>query len=638
MDHSFSDRGPRAGDDVSMETGLRKATKFFIENEKAISDYAGQAGLIFEMGKAWTFDMEKRRGTFDPIFFYDRGFSAAECMWATCREIEHLLDWCRDPEGYVELYRRIEKGRRLDLLYYYINDILATREVDRRFPAHRETRDYFYGSVLFPRLDYSSAPKHLQFITALLRERMMPGEVLNLGGKVRSAVNLIRNIDGQGTDLIDLVTDSTAKPRDRFNLIRDYIEPLYERFFQEDVQERKIQQKERADWSSEAGKGESAEGGSRGTDRGYIEDEVLKEGSKTSRKIEQNPPSDEDLFVIEYNEANDKLPHVFSPKGAREEIEKEINRQLEENRSAEQMAKEQFRSRHGVTAEEAEDYAEEYRKIEPHVLPLRMLFERIISTRKEVKRRLKERTDEGVIIDPSLIAQAYIDAQSGILSSRTQLKVMRQEFDENKPRDFEFTLICDLSGSMNENWPGGKSHEQKSSSILITEALDEFEKKLKEERLDKVVDLHVLTEVRGFHSEDEELKPLSDSIDFHTRVRISRRLDSCTGGRTADYKSLARVVASIDPETKKRIEDRDLKKVLILITDGGSDDVSLTAEAKKRLTGVGVIAKAIQIGKASNQDIKKFKHVWRRDGSPCKDVSQLVTTIEKLLEDFLRDL
>ena len=53
---------------------------------------------------------------------------------------------------------------------------------------------------------------------------------------------------------------------------------------------------------------------------------------------------------------------------------------------------------------------------------------------------------------------------------------------------------------------------------------------------------------------------------------------------------------------------------------------------------LGVIAKAIQIGKPANQEIKKFKHVWRRDGSPCKDVSQLVRTIEKLLEDFLKDL
>ena len=243
-----------------------------------------------------------------------------------------------------------------------------------------------------------------------------------------------------------------------------------------------------------------------------------------------------------------------------------------------------------------------------------------------------------MIIDPSMIAQTYIDAESGILNSRTQLKIKREEFDEHKPKDFEFTLITDLSGSMNENWPGGKSFEQKSSTILIIEALDEFEKKLREERLEKVMDLHVLTEVRGFHSGDEELKPLSDSIDFRTRVKISRRLENCTGGRTAEYKSLARAAAAIDGETKRRIADGSLKKVLILITDGGSDDVALALEAKKKLVAAGVIAKAIQIGQVGSKDAKKSRHVWHRDGSPCRDVSRLVGTIEGLMEDFLRDL
>ena len=283
------------------------------------------------------------------------------------------------------------------------------------------------------------------------------------------------------------------------------------------------------------------------TDRGYIQTDSNR---------------DEDYFAQEYDESEEKIPHVLTPREAREEIEKEIRRRQEDNKSPEQIAKEQFRSRYGVSAAEIEDYSEEYKKIEHQIKPLRGVFERIIATRKEIKRRLKERTDQGVIIDPSMIAQAYIDAWGGIVSSRTQLKIRREEFDEHKLREFEFTLICDLSGSMNENRPGGKSYEQKLATILIMEALDEFEKKLKEERLEKSVDLHVVTEVRGFHADDEELKPLSDTLDFSTRVRIAHRLENCTGRRTADYKSLAQVAAKIDKETKKKIENGDLKKVL----------------------------------------------------------------------------
>ena len=629
---------PVAEEDGKGEKAAPAGSRFFTEYESAITDYAGQAGLTFEAGDSWTFDMQRRWGTFDPSFFLSKSYTEAEIMWAACHEIEHFLDWLRDPEGYALLFARTAEERRLDLLYHYINDITANREEDRRFPAHWETKEQLYAGKYFQRVDYTPIPKHLQLISAMVRERMLPREEVFLSPDVRAALQALRNVDGQGTDLIDLVTDPTARPRDRFGLVRDYIEPVYERFFQEDLAARKKEEKAGADGETETIRQESVEGGSRGSDKAYVPRDDTQKGNKRPRERKRGPKDDEDFFALEYDESLERLARVFSPREAREEIEKEIARQREENKSPEQAAREQFRSEYGVSAEEVEDYAEEYKKIERHIDPMRRVFERIISTRKETRRRLRERTDQGVILDPSMIAQAYIDASTGILNSRTQLKVMKQEFDENKPKDFEFTLICDLSGSMNENWPGGKSYEQKSSAILITEALDEFEKKLKEERSEKLVDLHILTEVRGFHSEDEELKPLSDSIDFATRVRISRRLDNCTGGRTADYKSLARVVAAMDHDTKTRLKDRDLKKVLILITDGGGDDPSLALEAKKRLVDLGVIAKAIQIGKPGNQDIRKFRHVWRRDGSPCKDISQLVGTIERLLEDFLKDL
>jgi hypothetical protein len=599
---------------------IYRANKFFAENEQAISDYAQQSGLLFEPGNHWTIDIRNNRGTYDPMFFIDRGYTATESMWATCHEIEHLLDWRRDPEAYAALYARTQKERRFDLLYHCINDIMANREEDRRFPAHWETKEYLYAYKLLPRIDYCSAPKHVQFINAMLRGKVLPEEEIDLLPDVRAAIEKIKNIDNEGTDLIALASDPTAGPQDRFDLIRDYIEPVYERFFEEDVKEAKKKEMKKHDSDSDALKVETTEAGSRATKKGFIE----------------NP--DEDHFTVEYDELDNMLLRAFSPEEARQKIEEEIKRRREEDRSPEEIAKEQFNSQYGVSTEEVEDYADEYRKIEHQVEPLRGVFEQIIATRKEIKRRLKERTNQGVIIDPSMIAQSYIDVRSSILDSRTQLKVRKEEFDEHKLKEFEFTLICDLSGSMNENWPGGKSYEQKLSAILITEALDEFEKKLKDERLEKTVDLHVLTEVRGFHAQDEELKPLSDSISFSTRVNISRRLEDCTGSNTADYKSLAEVVAKIDTKTKMKIEDGDLKKVLILITDGGSDDISLALEAKKRLIEAGIISKAIQIGKPGKNDIEKFRHVWQQDGSPCKDVSYLVQTIKKLLEDFLKDL
>jgi len=601
---------------------IRKAALFFRENERAIADYAQRSGLVFEPGERWTIDVENGRGTFDPIFFMRRGYTSAETMWAVCHEIEYIRDWRKDPEAYALLYAKAEKERRTGLLYHYINDILANREEDRRFPAHRETREYLYQVKLLPRVDYTKAPRHIQFIKGMLRERVVPKEPVVLSPDVRAALEKLKNYDDDGTDLIELATDPTVVPRNRFLLVRDYIEPVFEALFQRDMEDSKKKKDESRD-GSEALNEETMEGGSHSPAKGFIESALS---------------GDEDNFSEEYDEAEEVLPQGFSPDEAKDEIEKAIQRLKEDERSPQQIAQDQFKVEHGVTVEEAEDYAEEYRKIEYHVQPLRDIFGRIIATRKESRRRLKERTDQGVIIDPSMIAQAYIDIPGGVPGSRTQLKIKKEEYDEHKLSEFEFTLVCDLSGSMNENWPGGKSYEQKLSAILIVEALDEFEKRLKEERLEKSVDLRVRTEVRGFHVADEELKSLSDSIDFAGRVRISRRLENCTGTHTADHTSLVRRAAGTDVEAEEKIMRGELRKVVILITDGGSDDVSLAREAVNRLTEKGIIVGALQIGRAGKSDSDKFKEIWQRNGSPCRDVSQLVHVIEPLLERFLEGL
>ena len=103
----------RDGDELkegAKKVGIARAARFFSDHEQAIRDYAGQAGLSFEPGDSWTMDLEKGRGTFDPAFFYDRGFTETESMWAVCHEIEHFLDWLRDPKAYGDLFSRPKKS------------------------------------------------------------------------------------------------------------------------------------------------------------------------------------------------------------------------------------------------------------------------------------------------------------------------------------------------------------------------------------------------------------------------------------------------------------------------------------------------------------------------------------------------
>jgi hypothetical protein len=581
------------------------AEEFFSEHGQAIEDYAESAGLEFRAGKGWAIEMQSGRATYDPRFFAEKGYTAGEAMWAVCHEVEHFRDWRKDPETYTRLFSRMKSLRRIHLLYNCLDDIMVNRQVDRRFPSHKKAKEGLYREKLFPGTDYSDKPKHIQFAYAMLREKMLPEEILSIDPEVRAEVEKLKNIDGQGSDLISMVSNPTAEPKERYEIIGDYIEPIFEKFYQEDLEKKKQEKKEKG----EGGEGEDGE-----------------------------PQAGEFDFSDDYDDFDGKIPRPVPIKDAKDALDKEVKRKRDEAQAEKDAAKNQFEKQHGVSLQEVQRYRQDYEKIKQYIEPLRQIFEKIISERKEFRRRLKERTDQGAVLDPSLLTQAYIDAKAGILDSRTQLKVKKVEFDEKKPNNLEFTVIFDLSSSMNENRPGGKSYEQRMSGVLIMEALAEFEENLKKERLEKSLDLHVFTEARGFASEDEELKPMSDEISYKDRVKINKRLSNCNGGSTKDYESLAKVDATVTPEVSAKIAKGDLKKIIILITDGGSDDTRQAIKEKGSLNQAGVVAKAIQIGKPSAGDRTKFKTVWQNDGSRCPDVSQLVPTIQKLLQDFLNQL
>src|SRR4030042_458929 len=250
------------GEIAARENTIFNAEEFFEAHGKAIEDYAQERGIVFRRGKKWAISMERGEATFAPKFFAEKGYSAAERMWATCHEIEHFRDWRKDPEAYSRLFARMKHSRRIHLLYDCLDDIMVNREVDRRFLVHQQTKDFLYKNKLFPDVNYSSRPKHLQFVYTMLREKMLPGEILTLDPEVRKKVEKLKDIDGQGTVLINLVSDPDAKPADRFEIIRDYIEPIYEKFFQEDVEKRKQQE----------GKGKADKGAAK-SGEDYFEDE-----------------------------------------------------------------------------------------------------------------------------------------------------------------------------------------------------------------------------------------------------------------------------------------------------------------------------------------------------------------------------
>jgi uncharacterized protein YegL len=278
-------------------------------------------------------------------------------------------------------------------------------------------------------------------------------------------------------------------------------------------------------------------------------------------------------------------------------------------------------------------YRNIYREVEPLIAPLRKIFERIIQNRKERVRRLSKLREDGVMMKPEMLAQAYADTVSGV-TPRAEAAYETTERDVSKPNDLEVTLIADLSGSMK----GEKAAEQCKSAVLIMEALSEFEENLARERAERSVDLRVETEIRGFGSDETDLKAMSGELPFKDRVRVAAALREPNGDSTNDFLSLQAVLASVDNVKKNKMTDGDLRKLVILITDGGSSDMIAAKTAKEKLTEIGVIAKAIQIGEASESDQITFRNIWGADGAGIAKVAYLPEMIESLLSVFLKDI
>ena len=231
---------------------------------------------------------------------------------------------------------------------------------------------------------------------------------------------------------------------------------------------------------------------------------------------------------------------------------------------------------------------------------------------------------------PEMLAQAYADILGGA-TPRADLDYETVERDIKKPNDLEVTLITDLSGSMR----GEKAAEQTKTAVLIMEALAEFEDELKRERAERAVDLRVSTELRGFGSDEFELKALSDTLPFKARIAAMRAMHNPNGSATNDFLSLGAVLKQVDEEKKKKMGEDAMRKLVILVTDGESSNESAAKRAKDALAASGVIAKALQIGSVTEEEWNMFHRVWGNDGAHLGQISELPTRVEELLKDFL---
>lgn len=320
------------------------------------------------------------------------------------------------------------------------------------------------------------------------------------------------------------------------------------------------------------------------------------------------------------------------------ELEKKI-KETKEQQSEGARQKAGYEAEHGVSQKDIADYAEEYRKIERYIEPLRQIFRRIIEQRKIPVRHLAALREEGVMIDPGLVAQTFMDVRACIENPKTMKDFEGTLIDENVPTNFEITVVADRTGSMKS---GTKIPEQRRSSVLLMEALKEFSD-MTEDQGPLAIGLGVRSEVLSFGDSPqrtEVLKPLSKELTERQRVGVFKSLAIADSGRNNEEVMLANILTSIqleavtDPTYIDKIKIGKLRKFVIILTDGIVGNFSATRAGLDRLRELGVVVAGVGMTRGGEDAVKTYAP----NGRVCYDVSNLPKTLEEMLSEYLGTL
>lgn len=634
-------KGSSKKSETTLDRAMRERCEEFQKRyEKQINAYFGTPDVAFTLkpGEGAYIDLENIRVNIDPAMLFEYGMSDAEALFVNFHEAEHFRDMLENPDVYERNFERIKQAteihpafpKALHKLFNCVDDILVNKQVMRRWNSGTGVKNALYPK-LFASADLSKdpatgapIPRHRQFMYALLRQAMLPEETVTIAPEVTDAIENVRKSLGGGTDMISFITDREVMERTLvkinqgrakekkesidsvqfryFQMWREVV-PIFEELYKKDLQDRKTQSK------PDKGKGEGAKPG---------EDEP---------QAGEGDPFGGDPFegsIPDPIDQEDAIPGA----GA-------LNRRIADKK------KKALEDALGVSKEDFDAYKRDFSAVEAYIDQLSRVFDQVIERRKSVRRVLRKSVKEGVMLDPRKAATALAEMRAGHDDPQVMLDFEKKETLRNLPSEFEFTLVCDGSGSMKGN---EKEALQRKLAVLVTEALTEFQARLeKERRRGEDIRLDIKTEVRMFSNDDYEVKRMSNTLAHSDRVRMHKFLRALPGGgnnESATFEAIEKERFLSDMERKLR--EGEMKKVILFLTDGETDAAAIRRHMKhledrvgekKPGEGNGLVIAGIGFGEG-----RSAVETYKPNGYYAESLDQVPEIFQKFLEEIIDTL
>ncbi len=639
-----SDSENRTGESEkeSLKSPHREAVEF-VEKYRDFFEHYARGRVNFEPAPAgldtFAFDFKTDKIFLNSRFYKDRGFSEEKTSFATLHEIEHFLEkkeMLGEESGDKKFKRYLKQIKESEAYSLMDNCVADVRE--NRAVVQKTTRDFrnietgLYKEDLFPELDFTERPKHIQFCEAILREARVPDEKCVVSPEVRKKLDALKNVKTESAqDFLSLLTNSDVPMSLRVALQNEHIWPIVKGLLEKDIKDKRGGKKEKE-------KGKS--GKSKGAKKKKKGEKEKKESGEKTAKDEGEPTGEKDpnkIFKDDYEKAKKRAPHAASI----EEIEKAFEKWQETKKENPfEKADNEYAERLGVKKEDLQRYRNIVKNLEKIRNPetsvsviqeLRELIAKIIAKRMKPAPAPRYPVEEGEeLVDPAELVSQF---QVGNLEPKVWETYEIKEKKGKKFGEVEITLVCDRSGSME----GAKLVEQQKAAVLMMEALKEFADACYEEKINMAHPLEVRSEIYSFQATDKDAKPLkimSKELGEKERIEITAVLSSAPGESTTDFIPLEKIEAGLDENLKRKITEGEVKKIVIIFTDGASDHVQRVKNILEKLRKDGVIA----VGVGITEEGKVALDTYAPDARLAETAEKLPLVLGELLKEHLTDI
>jgi hypothetical protein len=567
----------------------------------------------------------------DPTFWFRAGYKSSDAVvYGIFHEpAAHIKIIVNEPALNERIKAFERKGKEHAVFNNIFEDIAGNNLIHAALPRMRGVAAQLYSERLTPSNDLREMPRHMQFLTKILRQEMIPDSETAVLPEVDTAIAELRDYQGQG----DLIKYSTAVAKsahqampatERFEMWTNLVYPVYEKLIEQDMQDPQFDnQQDQTGGEGEEGENQNQEQDSSDGQQGDSEQKGDKQNSQGQASPEQRfgeyyqavedshlePMSEEDMNqLVERATEQQEWAEAKSPAKVLSEQEKRLDEKL--------------RGETGHSLQEQRRYDADIIRWQPTIQEMRDVFQQVISQQVAQKRGLSRRTfPEGAVLDPDRLVQTVIDVRNNVPDPEAFKDYESKRGETNIVGKTDYVFMLDVSSSMQ----GTKAKSAAGSVVIGLEGLAAMQRDIEEaeatHKLD--LDLDIRTAILTFGDEASVVKALSTKVSPKERLDAYDAVSNPRGGTTQDFLALE--------EIGSWAAEPDRRRIVIAVSDGGSNDGQRDTSPRARraidrLRGQGWFVYGISIG--SDEAERLYSPTARRVDDPSK----LPETIHSFIE------